>query len=123
MADKLNRTHVEEFLENLSRHIEQDMTIFLIGGCALCLKNLKDATVDMDIVVLSRKDFSILSKGISKMGYAPADKELLKEAVYKNAVVVFEKGAGRIDLFIKSIVGMLDFSDRMVKRAETFFAR
>ncbi|MBI2575576.1 hypothetical protein HYV84_00010 [Candidatus Woesearchaeota archaeon] len=92
----------------------------MIGGGALCLKNLKDATVDMDMVVLSKEEFDILSDGIAKLGYSPADKELLKEAVYKNAVVVFEKGESRIDIFIKTIVGMLDFSERMAKRAELY---
>ncbi len=115
-----NFDSIKEFLEKLDKQLEDELSIFMIGGGAMCLKALKDSTFDIDLIVLSKKEFDILYKALLKLGYDIVDKELFKEAVYKNAVVVLKKGDSRIDIFIKNIVGMLDFSPRMVKRAQLY---
>jgi len=109
---------IKKFLEEINEKLEDKLSIYLIGGGAMCLKNLKDATFDIDIIVLTKEDFKLLNKALLQGGYKVVDQELFKEAVYKNAIIVFQRGPSKIDVFIKNIVGMLDFSESMVKRAE-----
>lgn len=111
---------IESFLNDLDENLEGRLKIFMIGGGAMCLKNLKDATFDIDLIVMSRKDFNLLHKAMLKLGYDVADKELFKEAIYKNAIIVFQKGPSRVDIFIKNIVSMMDFSEHMTKRVQLY---
>lgn len=111
---------IKSFLDDLNEKLEDKLKIFMIGGGAMCLKNLKDATFDIDLIVMSKKDYWFLHKAILKLGYDVADKELFKEAIYKNAIIVFQKGPSRIDIFVKNIVSMMDFSKHMIKRAQLY---
>lgn len=111
---------IKEFLNNLDRNLKEKLNIYMIGGGAMCLKNLKDATFDIDLIVMSKKDFNILYKSMLKLGFDVVDQKLFKEAIYKNAIIVLQKGHSRIDIFIKNIVSMMDFSERMVERAELY---
>ena len=115
-----NTTRVKLFLDDIDKNLSDKLIVYMIGGGAMCLRNLKDTTFDIDLIVLSKKEFDLLYFALKSAGYDVVDQELFKEAVYKNAVVVFQKGPSRIDVFIKNIVGMLDFSKRMVARAEVF---
>ena len=111
---------IKGFLNNLDKNLKEKLSIFMIGGGAMCLKNLKDATFDIDLIVMSKKDFNILHKAMLQLGFDVVDQKLFKEAIYKNAIIVFQKGHSRIDIFIKNIVSMMDFSDRMVDRAQPY---
>jgi len=111
---------VKSFLNELDEKLVDKLKIFMIGGGAMCLKGLKDATFDIDLIVMSKRDFDVLHKAMLSMGYDVVDKELFKEAVYKNAVVVFEKGQSRVDIFIKNVVSMLDFSQHMIERSQIY---
>ncbi len=115
-----NVESIEKFLNNLDNNLNGKLNLYMIGGGAMCLKNLKDATFDIDLIVMSKKDFNILHKAMLKLGFDVVDQELFKEPIYKNAIIVFQKGPSRIDIFIKNIVSMMDFSDRMINRAEQY---
>lgn len=111
---------IKSFLNDLDKKLEDKVKIFMIGGGAMCLKNLKDATFDIGLIVMSKKDYWLLHKAMLKLGYDVADKELFKEAIYKNAIIVFQKGQSKIDIFIKNIVSMMDFSKRMIERSHLY---
>jgi hypothetical protein len=109
---------INRFLNKLEP--EKKLKVYMIGGGAMCLKKLKNATFDIDLIVKNKKDFQILKKAITKLDYEIADKELMEEVFYQNAVIVFYKDDSRIDIFIRKIAGMLDFSERMENRSETY---
>lgn len=111
---------IKRFLNDLDENLDSKIKLYMIGGGAMCLRGLKDSTFDIDFIVLSKKDFKILCNAMLKLGFDAADQELLREAVYKNAMIVFQRGESRIDVFIKNIVSMMDFSERMQKRAELY---
>ncbi len=120
MADiRLDKGEIIDFLEYLDKSISKKLTVFLIGGGAMSLKNLKESTIDIDIVVNSRKDFNVLKHGLLKIGFK-IDKEIHEIRAYHNAVMVFLKDSSRIDIFIKTICGMLDFTQAMEERADLF---
>jgi hypothetical protein len=109
---------IDDFVIGLEKHLDKPVTIYMIGGGAMCLRGLKDATFDIDFVVETKNDFDILFNALNKFGFNVLDTKLMNENVYRKAPAVFEKGESRIDIFIKSIVGMLDFSKNMITRSE-----
>jgi len=115
----LDKDSIHEFLAELGMKLKKELTIFMIGGGAMCLKDLKASTVDIDLIVNTARDYGLLSDALSLMDYK-VDKKLLKERIYDNAVIVFLKGSSRIDIFIKSVVGMLDFSKAMQKHTLSY---
>ncbi len=115
----LSKDDIKVFLENLDKNISEKITVYLIGGGSMALKELKLATVDIDVVVKTKKEFEILKSGLLKVGFG-IDEEAHDKNIYKQAVMVFLKGISRVDVFIKSIVGMLDFTETMEERATLY---
>ena len=117
--DMLNKDDINIFLDTLDKSISKKIEVFLIGGGAMALKGLKPATVDVDVVVKTKREFEILKGGLLKIGFE-IDEEVHDKNIYKQAVMVFLKGISRVDVFIKSIVGMLDFTSAMEERSTLY---
>lgn len=82
----------------------------------MTLKDLKEETLDIDIIVKDKRDYEILVKALKKMKFIE-DNILHKENIYKDALIIFKKEDSRIDIFIKTVAGMLSFTEKMQKRA------
>lgn len=109
---------LEEFFEKVGKIAEIPLTIYLIGGCNMSLRNMKPATKDVDVVLLNRKELSAFKEAVQQIGYA-TDDELFQEAVYQDAVIVFKDSDGsRIDVFVKVICNQLQLSEGMIKRSK-----
>ncbi|MFH0874750.1 MAG: hypothetical protein V1859_02345 [archaeon] len=112
-----NAKSLEEFFNKVNAATVSNITLYLIGGCNMSLRNLKLVTKDVDFVLLTKAELDNFKKAVEKLGYA-TDKELFKEAVYRDAVIVFKDDSGsRIDIFLKSICNQLVLSDGMVNRS------
>ena len=85
----------------------------------MTLRGLKAGTVDVDIIVDSRRLFETLKSGLLQIGFS-IDEQLHDIAVYQQAMMVFLKESSRVDVFIKTICGMLDFTDDMRTRAKAY---
>jgi hypothetical protein len=65
-------------------------------------------------------EFNLLKQSIEKIGYT-TDEALLKEAVYRDALIVFKNKYGsRIDLFVNTICSQLVLSDAMIARSKEY---
>lgn len=115
----LKRKAIIELLKEIDRNLSQTTILYLVGGGSMALRGLKGSTLDLDFVVINRKQYVALKKAIKKIGYE-MDETFYDSRIYKNAVIIFTKGDSRIDIFIKSIVGMLNFTKEMEERAEIF---
>jgi hypothetical protein len=115
----LGRADVDEFLQALDQALTQEIDIIMIGGGAMTLRSLKAGTLDVDIIVRSRRIFDTLKSGLLQIGFT-IDEQLHDIAVYQQAMMVFIKNASRVDVFIKSVCGMLDFTNAMCIRAEAY---
>lgn len=102
---------ITKTLENLGENIKEPITVYLVGGGALSLRDLKVATKDIDIVVLSHKDLDLLTKAFRELGFE--NPVHLKEEIYLTALAVFMKEESRIDIFLKEVCS---------KCGEVFFA-
>jgi len=108
---------VIQLLKRIDKKLSEEVIIYLLGGGAMALRGIKDSTIDLDFVVIKKRNYVALKKAIEKIGYK-LDETSYDSRIYKNAVILFNKGSSRIDIFVKSIVGMLDFTKEMEKRAE-----
>lgn len=108
---------LEEFFEKIGNIAKIPITLYLIGGGNMSLRNMKPATKDIDIVLLDKKELSAFKEAVQEIGYS-IDNELFQEAVYQDAVIVFKDDIGsRIDVFIKAICNQLQLSGEMIKRS------
>ena len=92
-----------QLLEKIGSTLSVKVRVYMIGGGALSLKGLKEATKDIDLVLSDRKALYPIKKCFEKIGYK-IDKGLFKEQVYKDAVFVFfDKSDSRIDIIVEMI--------------------
>ena len=114
-----SKEELNDWLVNVGSKVEKPVKIYMIGGCALSFKELKDATKDIDIIVISQKDFDVFDRAVKLAGF-----ELKTDSIdefYLTALAVYTKGDdSRIDVFLKQVGKMLYFTDSMIRRAEAF---
>ncbi len=114
-----NKEELNEWLVRVGSYVEKPVRIFMIGGCALSFRGLKENTKDVDIIVESKKDFTISDSAIKNAGFKL--KTDLDDEFYLTALAVYTKGDdSRIDVFLKQVGKMFYLSESMVQRAEFF---
>ncbi len=120
MADEMNQIAVISLFEKIGSKIKSPISIYLIGGGALALRNLKTATIDLDIICTRKKDFNILKDALISLGYKQTNEDF-GIRVYETALAVFESAKhNRIDIFVNNICGAMNYSTTMKKRSETY---
>ncbi|MCJ7450709.1 MAG: hypothetical protein MUP58_03130 [Candidatus Nanohaloarchaeota archaeon QJJ-9] len=118
MRKKLDQEYIEKELGRVGAELKEDITVYLIGGGAMALQGMKDATKDIDIVVINNQDFQSLIKTLKKSNYSdieemePEYKELGAKKILEN-----EEGC-RFDIFNQQVVDKLIFSDSMQNRSK-----
>ncbi|WP_099209618.1 hypothetical protein [Thermococcus henrietii] len=101
----------------------EPLEVYLIGGGNLALRGLKSATKDIDVVLLSRKQFSLmqnlLETPLSKLPIyvrqyrSQWDYDLGMSAKYLHPLYGFG-----FDVFVKRVLNKLYLSDSMIPRAK-----
>ncbi len=120
MVNEMNKKAVLSLFEKISEHVKAPVSVYLIGGGALALRNLKTATIDLDIICARKNDFDILKEALISLGYKQTDEDF-GIRVYETALAVFESAKhNRIDIFVNNICGAMNFSSTMKKRAEDY---
>lgn len=110
-----NTQELEGWLNDVAKALDSPCSVYLIGGCAMCFKDLKSATKDVDAIVMSKEEFSTLDKAILKAGFKRSTD--LEDEFYLTALAVYEKGSSRIDVFLREVGKMLKFTSAMKQRA------
>jgi len=104
----------EEINEQLASHVN----ILLIGGGAMTLRNDKESTKDIDVVV-SSDDYKILADALVKLGFEKAG---ALDPTYKQLdAAVFDDPRGfRLDIFVNRICKKFLVHDSLIERTETY---
>ena len=109
-----------DFIARAGKQLKKEINVYLIGGCNLSLKGMKVTTKDVDLALTDYESFDELKIALESLGFK-ADKSMLQEQVYRDAVIVFLDNTGsRIDIFVDKICSMLRLTGRMRKRAEKY---
>ncbi|PIO02650.1 hypothetical protein COX85_02220 [Candidatus Micrarchaeota archaeon CG_4_10_14_0_2_um_filter_55_9] len=107
-----------EELREVGESLSTRVTAYLIGGCSMSLRGLKDSTKDVDLVFADKQELNAFSEALEARGY---EKYLEVNGEYEQLgteVIYRKKGAAGFDLFLKTVCRALRLSKGMRKRAK-----
>ena len=100
--------------------IEDELTVYLIGGGALTLEDLKNATKDIDLIVRKESELRQLWNVLRSVGYEPQE-DLAEEYSELETAFILEKDRRRFDVFHQQVAGVIYLSDSMISRSRHLF--
>jgi len=96
------------------------ITVFLLGGGAMCFRSQKAGTKDLDLVFLEPQAAKDFCDSARKAGFS-SPRRLENEYQLMGAYGILEDANEfRLDIFSKTVCGALSLSKGMVQRAEPF---
>jgi hypothetical protein len=118
-----SREYILKELDKLSSTISIPLKLFVIGGMALIDLGLKEATKDLDVVVVSPRELNALAVSLETLGYrSPSSVIILRPYKKMEASKILENTEGfRWDIFLRQVCGALTFSKGMISRATSFY--
>ena len=111
---------IRQQFSELAALINDELTVYLIGGGALTLDDLKNATKDIDLIVRRKSELKQLWSVLRSAGYEPQG-ELAEEYDELEAAFILEKNHRRFDVFHEQVAGVLYLSDPMISRSRHLF--
>ncbi len=112
--------YIDRELQQIGSRVKKPVSIYLIGGCAMAFRRLKEVTKDIDIVFRDKGGYGAFCDALFGAQYfAPIvitceHKKLETVKMYEN------KDKFHLDLFVKRVCGKMVLSGRMIKRAELY---
>jgi len=113
-----SKEELENLLLKIGANTEKSIKIYMIGGCALSFKGLKETTKDIDIIVANQEDFNIFDKAMKESGFQSMNDR--ENEFYLTALAVYKKEESRIDVFLKQVGKMIFLTKSMIQRAEKY---
>jgi len=96
--------------------LDNKLEVYAIGGTAMMLHSIKDATLDIDLVFNKEKDMQIFKRATEKLGYKEMDSFKIYGMKSKRPLMM-TRGNERFDMFIEDVV-YFKFTEEMKKRAK-----
>lgn len=100
--------------------LENELTVYLIGGSALTLDDLKNATKDIDLIVRERTELKRLWRVLTAAGYEPQE-ELSEVYDELGAAFILQKDLRRFDVFHEQVASVIRLTQPMVNRSHHQF--
>jgi len=116
-----SRESIKEEFTSIDKDIDNEMTVYLMGGGAMTFRRLKNATYDLDLLVTTRDDFEILRDLLLEFDYEIVENPIEEYKALGAAVLLDKDGACRFDIFDRKVIRKLRLSDGMRERAEEVF--
>ncbi|ELZ42945.1 hypothetical protein C463_10085 [Halorubrum californiense DSM 19288] len=113
-------TAIRRQFSELADLISDDLTVYLIGGGALTLEGLKNATKDIDLIVRKESELKQLWSVLTAAGYEPQG-DLAEAYDELEAAFILEKDRRRFDVFHRQVAGVIHLSDAMISRSQHLF--
>jgi len=120
MRRRFGTDYLADEFDRLGAALTEQTAVYLIGGGSMAVRDLKEATRDIDLVVDDRRTLDRIRAALQEAGY-----DLVREPsdAYESlgAETVLENDRGcRFDLFVRQVGGELVFSNAMRDRSEPF---
>ncbi|MEK6982679.1 MAG: hypothetical protein AABX38_07125 [Candidatus Micrarchaeota archaeon] len=120
MDRQFDASYIDHELNNIGSRIQRQVSIYLIGGCAMSFRNLKETTKDIDIVFKDETDYDAFCWALFGAQYYEP-RTIKSEHEKLNTVKMYENKDGfHLDLFIRQVVGKLTISESMIGRSELY---
>ena len=118
MRKSFTKGELEEAFQKVGAILAKPLTVYLLGGGAMCFRSQKAGTKDLDLVFTSREDFRDFASAIEKIGFTEAKQVETEYADMMAAGIWRNKDDFRMDLFVNTVCRALSLSEKMVKRSE-----
>ncbi|MBM5806074.1 MAG: hypothetical protein FJZ49_08460 [Candidatus Verstraetearchaeota archaeon] len=118
--DMLPPVAFPDLMDELSKRVERELRVYVLGGEAMRIRGLKRATKDVDMVVEDAKKYTMLKAALASMSYRALREEEFTRAdkrITPSGIFVKE-GFPRVDLFVGSICNAFSLSSSMKGRCE-----
>jgi hypothetical protein len=118
--NQFDKAYITSELEKIGKRVSEPISIYLIGGCAMSLRGLKESTKDIDILFQDKKTYDIFCNALFGAEYhspyvvKDEHRGLAASAMYEN------KDGLHLDLFVEKVMEKLELSKSMIARAELF---
>jgi len=122
-------SYISSVFDRISKNLNEEVTLYYIGGNAMCWYGLKDTTKDADLVFIDKKEIESFKFALLKSSFIEV--EIVSDPEYRwiQPYGIFDEIKGtplheefkpgiRIDLFLNQICGGLNFSEGMRKRSK-----
>ncbi|MFC4553459.1 MULTISPECIES: DUF6036 family nucleotidyltransferase [Halobacteriales] len=122
MRPTFGREYIENEFQRIGDGLSEPLTVYLIGGGAMSLRDLKGATKDIDLVVPDGDAYGQLWAVLMDLGYAEVQS---LDADYRalGATSCVENDDGcRLDIFNQQVANKLVLTEGMRDRSEPFLA-
>ena len=105
-------------LEELGETLDERVDAYLLGGGNLILRDLKDATKDIDVVLADGEAFLRVVEALQELGYE--ERRDLEEAYDQlvPSIVLEQEGFPRWDVFVDVVADALHLTGGMQERSE-----
>ncbi len=121
MREMNSRESIKVEFISIDEEIDNEMTVYLMGGGAMTFRGLKNATYDLDLLVTTRDDFEILRDLLLELDYEVVENPIEEYKALGAAVLLDKDDACRFDIFDRKVIRKLRLSDGMRERAEEVF--
>lgn len=122
MRPRFDRRYIEREFQRIADGLTTPLTVYLIGGGAMALRDLKGATKDIDLVVVDGDAYGQLWDVLMRLGYSEV-KPLEAEYQALGATSCVENADGcRIDIFNQQVANKLVVTEEMRERSESFLS-
>ncbi|MGV8176606.1 MAG: DUF6036 family nucleotidyltransferase [Candidatus Bilamarchaeaceae archaeon] len=118
MKKYFGKEHLKEALHGIGDAMDRKTDAFMLGGGAMCFRDQKNATKDLDLVFRNDHDAGEFCRCARKAGFTKPENV---GDVYElmDAYGILERPDGfRLDIFSKVVCRALELSGGMEKRAE-----
>lgn len=107
---------IQKMFDEIAPTLEAPTNIYVIGGAALMHYDSKEATKDIDIVLLTQKEYDLFRNSLLDLGF----QSKIAPQTHRNFTLAdwLTKDDFRIDLFKEVVCGKLKLSQRMAARAK-----
>jgi len=114
---------IKQFLEVLDGWLSESVDVYLLGGSAMTIRNLKDQTEDIDLALGAVSEFEHVYRTLNEQGFEVTDEPTESFDSVGKTVELYNSDSGfRIDLFDRQVVGKVWVTERMRKRSEAFWS-
>jgi len=118
MKGRFERNELTGFFEDVGGEIGQSCIVFLLGGGAMCLRNQKTSTKDVDLVFRSESEYQEFCQALKKIGFTQRQETDISYVKMETASIWDRKDGGRVDMFVRKVCNALELSDSIASRCE-----
>ena len=114
---EFSKQELLEMLEKIGEKLGKPVVAFMLGGGAMCFRNQKISTRDLDLVFENKNQALAFCGVLPELGFGKKGRLEIEYEEMKAEGIWEEKGGFRIDVFAGKVCGALELSEGVRERS------